>query len=1061
MQESNSGARRRLVLWLLAAALPPAVAQESTVPSEGLGQAPNTHIALTNARVVVAPGRVLEDATLVMREGRIVSVEAGARVPAGAFARDMGGKTLFPGFVEIAASVGVPADMRAGGIGGGGGFGNRGMAQSPPHQQQLDQPGARHWNKRVRPELSVAQRLELKPDEAKSLRALGFTAALAAPEAGLFAGQSALLSLREGSAKDLLLREAVAQHLAFDFAFGNEYPGSLMGAIALIRQTLLDADWQRRQREARARIEANQALDALQPLLAGRQGAFFRLGDELDFGRADALRREFGLELTYLGSGYEYRVLEQVRAAQRPMVLPLTFPEAPEVEKPDIALDTGLAELQHWEQAPANPARVAAAGLPIALTSSGLKEPGTQFWTALRAAVKAGLSEDQALAALTREPARLIGAQDLLGSLEPGRLANLVVADAGLFTDADATLYETWVEGHRFEHAPILPEDPAGTWALDWSGVGPAEWSATRKGENLDLAVGDTKFKGRREGDAWIVLAPGGLFEAGEGRVRLAFSLDGERLEGFRDLADGQRLRFTGSRTVPPDAPSESKAETSEPIPSFAGYPAGEFARRGLPPQPEVLLIRGATVWTSAEAGVIEGGDVLVRRGRIAAVGRDLDAPVGAEVIEARGLHLTPGLIDAHSHTAIARNVNEPSHAVTAEVRIGDVLDPTDINLYRQLAGGLTSALLLHGSANPMGGQSQTIKLRWGADAEGLKFEGSKPGIKFALGENVKQSNWGEGMRSRYPQTRMGVPELMRDRFNAARAYDAAMRSRGAKPRRDLRLEALAEILRGERLVHIHSYRHDEILMFARLAQEFDLPVGSFTHVLEGYKVADAIRDIGAGASTFSDWWAFKMEVWDAIPYNASLMHEVGVVVSLNSDSNELARRLNTEAAKAVQYGGMDETEALKLVTLNPARQMGIDARVGSLEAGKDADFVLWSGPPLSGFSRAEQTWIDGRRYFERESHVREEQAALAERERLLQKALAERAKKQSLHVDAPAKPAEPEPYVPGAPAAALHAAGHADRDDILLMLRRAAPARGLYHDGEDVVGCTEHGHQH
>jgi imidazolonepropionase-like amidohydrolase len=1064
MQGSNTGApRRRLAVWALAALLPPALAQESTVPSEGLGQAPNTHVALTNARIVLAPGRVLENATLVMREGRIVSVEAGTRVPAGALARDMGGKTLFPGFIELSSTVGLPKDMRAGGIAGGGGGGGRGMAQgAPAHQQQLDQPGARHWNKRVRPELSVAQRLEINAEETKALRGLGFTAALAAPEAGLFAGQSALLSLRDGTGKDLLLREAVAQHLAFDFAFGNEYPGSLMGAIALIRQTLLDADWQRRQREIKARIEANQALDALQPLLGKRQGGFFRLGDELDFGRADALRREFGLDLVYLGSGYEYRVLDQVRAAARPLVLPLNFPEAPEVEKPDVGIDTGLAELQHWEQAPANPGRVAAAGLPIALTSSGLKEPGKQFWSGLRAAVKAGLSEELALAALTREPARLIGAQDLLGSLEPGRLANIVVADADLFRSGEAKLFETWVEGQRFEHAPIMPADPAGTWALSWTGSGPAEWTVERKGDNLDLSIGETRFKGRREGDAWIVLAPGSLFEASDAQAVLAFSLRGDSLEGFRDLSDGRRLRFAGSRTAA-GAPAERKAEAAETIAAIPGYPAGEFARRGLPAQPEALLIRGATLWTNTDEGVVGRGDVLVRRGRIAGVGRDLAVPAGAQVIEAAGLHLTPGLIDAHSHTAIARNVNEPSHAVTAEVRIGDVLDPTDINLYRQLAGGVTSALLLHGSANPMGGQSQTIKLRWGADAEGLKFEGSKPGIKFALGENVKQSNWGDGMRSRYPQTRMGVPELMRDRFNAARAYDAAMRGRGAKPRRDLRLDTLAEILRGERLVHIHSYRHDEILMFARLAEEFALPVGSFTHVLEGYKVADAIRDIGAGASTFSDWWAFKMEVWDAIPYNASLMHEVGVVVSLNSDSNELARRLNTEAAKAVQYGGMDEAEALKLVTLNPARQMGIDARVGSLAVGKDADFVLWSGNPLSGFSRVEQTWIDGRRYFDRETHARDEQANLAERERLLQKALAERARKQSLHVDPPAKPAEAEPYVPGAPALiwAVRQFEQASRDDIVHWLRHHAPARGLYHDGEDVVGCTEHGHQH
>lgn len=1046
------------VLVLLGAfAAGSAQSQTGTVPSEGLGESPNTHIALTNARIVQAPGRVIERGTLVMREGRIVSVESGDRVPAGAARRDMAGKTLFPGFIELAASLGVPEDMRAGGIkplGGGGG-----SVAAAPHQQQRDEPGARHWNRRVRPELGVAQRLQVKPDEAKALRALGFTAALAAPEAGIFAGQSALLSLREdAAAKSTLLRADVAQHLGFDFAYGGEYPGSLMGAIALIRQTLVDAEWQGRQRTASSRIDANLALDALQPLVQRRQRAFFRLGDELDLARADAIGREFNLDLVYVGSGFEYRVLAQVASAGKPLLLPLTFPDAPEVEKPDIALETGLAELQHWEQAAANPARVLGQGVPVVLTSAGLKEPGKQFWKALRAAVVAGLSEEQALAALTREPARLIGAQEQLGSLEAGRLANIVVADAGLFRDAEAKLFETWVEGQRVEHAPLTPADLAGDWALSWSGSGPAEWTVKRKADSLDLSVDDVEFKGRREDQRWIVLAPGSLFGVGEAQVPLSFAVDGDALEGFRDLPDGRRQRFVGQRVaggLAGNDKDENRQEKSEAIPQPRGYPAGEFARAGLPVQTDALLVRDATLWTNTEQGVLEQGDLLIRRGRIEAVGVDLAVPSGAEVIEARGMHVTPGLVDAHSHTAIARNVNEPSHAVTAEVRVGDVLDPTDINIYRQLAGGVTTANLLHGSANPIGGQSQTIKLRWGGDAQTLKFEGARPGIKFALGENVKQSNWGDANRTRYPQTRMGVPQLMRDRFNAARAYGEAMSGKGPKPRRDLRLETLWEILRGDRVVHIHSYRHDEILMFARLAKELDIPVATFQHVLEGYKVADAMRDIGAGASTFTDWWGFKMEVQDAIPYNGSLMHEVGVLVSFNSDSNELARRLNTEAAKAVQYGGMAEMEALKLVTLNPAIQLGIDSRVGALKPGMDADFVLWSDHPLAGFARTEQTWIDGRRYFDRSQHAQEESGALAERERLLQKALVQRAESQSLAA-APAKKPDPEPPAqPGTPSLASPLALEA------INLRHYAPTRGLYHDGEDIVGCTDHGHQH
>jgi imidazolonepropionase-like amidohydrolase len=350
-------------------------------------------------------------------------------------------------------------------------------------------------------------------------------------------------------------------------------------------------------------------------------------------------------------------------------------------------------------------------------------------------------------------------------------------------------------------------------------------------------------------------------------------------------------------------------------------------------------------------------------------------------VIDATGKHLTPGILDEHSHIAIEGGVNEGTHAVTAEVRIGDVIDPDDINIYRQLAGGVTAAHLLHGSANPIGGQCQLIKLRWGAEPEELKFEGAPATIKFALGENVKQSNWGDRFTRRYPQTRLGVEEIMRDAFQAALEYEAEWqrwralpereRQRSIPPRRDLQLEALLEILRGKRLIHCHSYVQSEILMLMRLAEQFGFRVNVFTHVLEGYKVARELARHGAGASTFSDWWAYKFEVYDAIPYNPAIMHEQGVLVAINSDDAEMGRRLAQEAGKSVGYSGISEEEALKFVTLNPARMLRVDHRVGSIEVGKDADIVLWSGPPLSTRSVVEQTYVDGRCYFDR---VRDEQ---------------------------------------------------------------------------------------
>jgi N-acetylglucosamine-6-phosphate deacetylase len=385
---------------------------------------------------------------------------------------------------------------------------------------------------------------------------------------------------------------------------------------------------------------------------------------------------------------------------------------------------------------------------------------------------------------------------------------------------------------------------------------------------------------------------------------------------------------------------------------------------------------------------------VLVERGRIRAVGTDVRVPAGTERIDARGLHLTPGLIDAHSHTATDGGINEGGQNITAEVRIGDFLEADDIALYRELAGGLTAAHVLHGSANVIGGQSQMIKLRWGLGDEALKFDGWPATIKFALGENPKQSNFNAMPPTRYPQSRMGVEQLIRDRFLAAREWMAEQRSgrmaNGLPARRDLELEAIAEVLRGERTIHAHAYRQDEILMLMRLCEEFGIRVGTFQHILEGYKVADEMARHGAGGSTFSDWWAYKMEVIDAIPFNGALMREAGVLVSFNSDSDELARRLNSEAGKAVKYGGVPEEEALQFVTINPAKQLRIDGRVGSIEPGKDADLAVWSGPPLSSLSRCEQTWIDGRRYFDRaeDGRLRQEQART--RAALIQKALAD-----------------------------------------------------------------------
>ena len=419
--------------------------------------------------------------------------------------------------------------------------------------------------------------------------------------------------------------------------------------------------------------------------------------------------------------------------------------------------------------------------------------------------------------------------------------------------------------------------------------------------------------------------------------------------------------------------------------------------------------MKNATIWTSGPAGTLKNADLLVVNGKVKAVGANLaNIPADAVVIDATNKHVTPGLIDCHSHTGIEGGVNEGTNNDTAECRIGDCIDPDAVGWYRELAGGLTAANQLHGSANPIGGQNSVVKLKWGGSANDFRINDAIPGIKFALGENVTRP------RGRYPNTRMGVEALIRDSFRGAREYAAKQSEYAAltdeqraitmPPRRDLQLDTLAEILAGKRLIHCHSYRQDEILMLLRLAEEFNFRIGTFQHVLEGYKVADLIAKHGAGASTFSDWWAYKMEVMDAVPFNGAMMHDVGVVVSFNSDSDEMARRLNMEAAKAVKYGGCTPVEALKFVTLNPAKQLRIDNRVGSLEVGKDGDFVIWSGDPLSSFSLADSTWIEGACYFNRANdHIlRERDMKL--RSHLLELAVAEGEKSGNLKTTEPPK---------------------------------------------------------
>ena len=445
------------------------------------------------------------------------------------------------------------------------------------------------------------------------------------------------------------------------------------------------------------------------------------------------------------------------------------------------------------------------------------------------------------------------------------------------------------------------------------------------------------------------------------------------------------------------------------------------FARAANPPDaPPVILIQNATILTVSH-GTIEHGSILIKGGKIAEVGSSIKAPKDAQVFDAAGQFVIPGIIDCHSHIAVDGSVNEGSVSVSSMANIADVLNPDDIDIFRDLAGGVTVANVLHGSANSIGGQTEVIKLRWGQPASKLPFEGAVPGIKFALGENPKRSNFSiPGATPRYPATRMGVEETIRTAFAEARDYKkswddydkkvAAGNKNAIPPRRDLRLDPLVEVLEGKRYVHAHCYREDEILMLLRVAKEFGFKVRTFQHVLEGYKVADEIAAAGTGASTFSDWWAYKVEAYDAIPYNAALMTRRGVIVSINSDDAEEATHLNQEAAKTMKYGGLSHDEALKLVTLNPAIQLGIDKRVGSIDVGKDADLVIYNHDPLSAYAVVQKTLIDGRVYFDRQRDIAERDAREKEKKELMEKEKKSEEKKSGEKKPGEKKPGEEKP---------------------------------------------------
>lgn len=866
--------------------------------------------ALVEAKVVTKPGEVLEKATILLRDGRIEAVGGDVKVPTDARVWDLKGKMVYAGFVE-------PYWLRGEEKGKLLRLGHAGHAEETAAlsfhgaKKVKDDPGSSgpgYELSSVTPERKVTAEYAPGDDDLKGLRELGFGAAHVIPTRGVFRGTSALALLQAGDPNEAILKGEVAHCIAFDVGKdGREggYPHSLMGAIAVIRQTLMDT---RHHAAAKAyfaknpeslRPAYNPSLDALQGILRKEVPAAFFLepGSTLMIHRAGKVAKEFGLQPVLVATGQEWRRLDLVVEAADSFIVPLDFPALSKMPEEDDWNQVSLDLLRNWDHAPSNPSLLRDAGCEIAFTTGNTAGLGS-FRKNLRSTLDRGLTEEDALAALTTIPAKLCGASDLLGSIEPGNLANLVVVEGGSYFEKGSAVTATWVNGRRYAH-------------LD------AEAKKPEPDEKAD---------------------------------------------------EVKKLLAERSARVP--------SETRRPLAA-----------------PPAVLVRGATIWTLGKQGILQDADLLAVDGKIRGVGKNLKVPLGmkAREVDGRGKHLVPGIIDCHSHSMILGRVNEATLPSTAMVRIEDVVNSESVNVERQLASGVTACNLLHGSANPIGGQNAVIKLRLGSSPDGMLFAKAPAGIKFALGENVKQSNWGDKYTTRFPQTRMGVKTFFANRFTAARQHLVAKESfvagKGPPVAPNLELQAIGEIIKGTRLIHCHSYRQDEILVFLRTMESFGVRVGTLQHVLEGYKVADEIAAHGAGGSAFSDWWAYKFEVYDAIPYAGAIMHDRGVTVSFNSDSSDHARRLNLEAAKAVKYGGMDEIEALKFVTLNPAKQLGVGKFTGSLELGKDADFALWTGHPLHYTSLCLETWVDGVKQYARTEAAAQAEARYEEREALLAKA--------------------------------------------------------------------------
>jgi len=931
------------------------ISAQSYFPNNsGVKTTKNTYQAFTNATIHISADNVINDATLLEKNGVIIKIGKDISIPKNTRVYDKSGKHIYPSFIEVYSEFGIKKAKKKG---------------SPGRSYQFEPTReGYYWNDHILSDYNSINDYVYDKNSASKIRKMGFGVVNAHRANGVHRGTSVLLTLNdyENDSKRILSKKST-EHYSFkkSITSNQSYPSSIMGSIALIRQLHHDANWY-----ALGNSLTNDL--SIEALLENKNlpKIFDAGGDKLNTLRAIKLGKEIGENFAILGSGKEYENLRELKQEGITLILPLNFPKATNVTDPLLTKQIPLSSMRYWSQAPSNPEKVANYNIPFVFTGSNLKS-SEEFFDNIKKAIKYGLDPNTALKALTTYPAKILGMENKIGVLKTNSLANFIITSGELFNDK-TIITENWIQGKPH----ILLNDDIVNIDGDYEFLINNEiFKLSLKGSvkkiiakvNKDSTSYSTKSKYKNGWlDITIIDKSLNTFAQFNSKINNKSNLKGNGVDFKGDVFTWTAKAVKSDLKSNPKPKNIKKNQFYKPV--DITYPNNAYGNIYLPKQKNVLF-KNATVWTNEAEGIIENSDVLVVNGKISMIGKEIKIANNIEVIDASGKHLTSGIIDEHSHIG-ASSINEGGHNSSAEVSIEDVIDPDDINIFRNLSGGVTTIQVLHGSANPIGGQSAIINLKWGESAENMLYQNADPFIKFALGENVKQSR--ATRQSRFPSTRMGVEQVFVDNFQRAKEYGESWtkynklskKIKTKAPRYDVEMEVLWEILRGDRFVSCHSYVQSEINMLMKVAEQFDFRINTFTHILEGYKVSDKMEKHGAGASTFSDWWAYKFEVNDAIPYNGSIMHNAGVLVAYNSDSAEMSRRLNQEAAKAVKYGGVSEENAWKFVTLNPAKLLHIDDKVGSIKIGKNADLVLWSDHPMSIYAKAEKTIIQGKTYY-------------------------------------------------------------------------------------------------